>query len=60
MSTLKIFKADGMFAEDHPFSGSPMTGDGILLGDGCLVYVISRRWTKDGNLELIVDPDPEA
>lgn len=57
-----VYFISGLKIGDMTFNGTPLVGDVFLVSftDGdlklvdILAVVVSRRWTKDGNLELIV------
>lgn len=51
---IKLYSIDGDFIEQRMFTGSPMLGDRIMVGDE-LGKVVRRRWTDDGELELILN-----
>lgn len=57
---LNVYMVDGEHIGKHPFNGDPVIDDAFLMQNPdrpsyYLVVVHGRRWTQEGDLELIVD-----
>lgn len=58
MNHITVYHVDGDKLGERVFDGHPLPDDCFLLGD-TLLYVVSRRWTNDGRLELVTNTEPK-
>jgi hypothetical protein len=51
--SIAVYATDGGYLASYKFNGTPLVGDVLLVND-TLVCIESRRWTQDGDLEVVV------